>query len=284
MPKSNPLVSTAWLQEKLDTDDSVIVLEISSDDSPEVAVGEHHVPGARFAFWKDLLWSDTDRQFPSPEVMARRLSAMGISDDHTIALVGDPIQYATYAYWVLTMAGQESRTVVVDGGRAKWIAEGRDLGTTTGETTEGHLTPGQADESCRVGRRGVLDRLDDPNVLLLDVRSVEEFMGERVSPSWFEIDYGAERRGRIPGATHLFYGDLLDEDGTFKEASELESIFARQEAGPSETVTYCRLSHRATLAWFALTRILDRSDVKVYDGSWTEWGSIVGYPIEIKSG
>ena len=116
------------MQEKLETDDSVVVVEVSSNDAPEEATGSRHVPGARFVFWKDLCWSDTDRQFPSPEEMAQRLSVLGITDDSTIALVGDPFQYGTYAYWVLTMTGQESRTVLVDGGRAKWLAEGRDLG------------------------------------------------------------------------------------------------------------------------------------------------------------
>lgn len=277
---SSPLVSTDWLQDKLGTDDSVFVLEVSSNEAPDAALGEGHVPGAHFAFWKDLLWSETDRQFPSPEELAKRLSAIGVSDHHTIALVGDPIQYGTYAYWVLTMAGQESRTVLVDGGQATWIAEGRALGAASNDVVEGHVTPGDADESCRVGRRGVLDRLDDPNVLLLDVRSAEEFRGERVSPSWFEVDYGAERRGRIPGANHLYYGELLRDDGRFQDPDVLDSLLSLPEDGPSETVTYCRLSHRATLAWFAMTRILDRSDVRVYDGSWTEWGSIVGYPIE----
>ncbi len=280
MTRLNPLVSTAWLQEKLDSDDSVVVVEVSSNDAPEEATGLQHVPGARFAFWKDLCWSETDRQFPSPEEMAQRLSALGITNDSTIALVGDPFQYGTYAYWVLTMTGQESRTVLVDGGRPKWLAEGRALGAVANDVSEGHLTPGDLDESCRLGRRGVLERLADPNVRLLDVRSAEEYNGERVSPSWFEVDYGAERRGRIPGAAHLYYLDLLREDGTFQGPGELEARFGQPSPETTETVTYCRLSHRATLAWFALTRILDRPDVRVYDGSWTEWGSIVGFPIE----
>jgi thiosulfate/3-mercaptopyruvate sulfurtransferase len=280
MTRRNPLVSTAWLQEKLESDDSVVVVEVSSNDAPEEATGSQHVPEARFAFWKDLCWSDTDRQFPSPEEMAQRLSVLGITDDSTIALVGDPFQYGTYAYWVLTMTGQESRTVLVDGGRPKWLAEGRDLGMVADDVIEGHLTPGEPDESCRIGRRGVLDRISDPNVMLLDVRSAEEYNGERVSPSWFEVDYGAERRGRIPGATHLYYGDLLREDSTFQDRGELEARLGQPSSETAETVTYCRLSHRATLAWFALTRILDRPAVRVYDGSWTEWGSIVGYPIE----
>ena len=282
MTKSDSLVSTAWLQERIDSDDSIVILEVSSDPSAEAAGGAEHVPGARFAFWKDLCWSDTDREFPSPELMAQRLSALGITDESTIALVGDPVQYGTYAYWVLTMTGQESRTVLVDGGRSKWLAEGRHLEAAASDVTEGRVTPGELDESSRIGRRGVLERLDDPNVLLLDVRSAEEYNGERVSPSWFEVDYGAERRGRIPGATHLYYGDLLREDGTFQDPDEIEALLEQHSPSSesAETVTYCRLSHRATLAWFAFTRILDRSGVRVYDGSWTEWGSIVGYPIE----
>lgn len=280
MTRSNPLVSTAWLQDKLESDDSVVAIEVSSNPDPAEATGQNHIPGARFVFWKDLCWSDTDRQFPSPEEMARRLAALGVSDDSTIALVGDPFQFATYAYWVLTMAGQESKTVLVDGGRAKWTAEGRNLGMVASGVVEGRLTPGKSEQSCRIGRDGVLERLDDPSVQLLDVRSPEEYRGERVSPSWYEVDYGAERRGRIPGAKHLYYMDLVDDDGTFKAPDELSSLLTPPTGETTDVITYCRLSHRATLAWFALTRILDRPGVRVYDGSWTEWGSIVGFPIE----
>jgi thiosulfate/3-mercaptopyruvate sulfurtransferase len=280
MTPRNPLVSTDWLQEKLGTGDSIVVLEVSSRRSlPETSI-DRHVPGARFVYWKDLCWDDSDRQFPSPEQMAGRLSALGVADDTTIAVIGDPFQYGTYAYWVLTMAGQESRTVLVDGGRATWIAEGHDLGMAASDVAKGDLTPGELDESSRMGRNQVLERLNDPEVCLLDVRSAEEYKGERVSPSWFEVDHGAERHGRIPGAVHLHYANLLRDDGTFLDPDSLQAQFDEVTAPTTEVVCYCRLSHRATLAWFALTRILHYPAVRIYDGSWTEWGTIVGYPIE----
>jgi len=125
--QSNPLVSTAWLQDRLG-DDSVVVVEVSSRQSLPESSEERHIPGARFIYWRDLCWDDTERRFPSPEQMAQRLSTLGISDDTTIAIVGDPIQYGTYAFWVFAMTGHEFRTVLVDGGRQTWIAEGRPLG------------------------------------------------------------------------------------------------------------------------------------------------------------
>jgi len=280
MSKPNSLVSTSWLQQQIRGGGSTVVLEVLSDPDLPDEPGDHHIPGARSVFWKDLCWHDSDRQFPTPDEMAQRLAALGISDSDTIAVVGEPFQYGAYAYWVLTMTGQESRTVYVDGGRETWLAEGRELGPSARDVVPGHVTAGDLDETSRLGRRDVLARLDDPGVLLIDVRSPEEFSGERVSPDTFEIDYGAERLGRIPGAVHLYYLDLLDEDGTFLDREALSARFKQLPIDVEEIVLYCRLSHRATLAWFALTRILDYSNVRVYDGSWTEWGTIVGYPVE----
>ena len=118
--------------------------------------------------------------------------------------------------------------------------------------------------------------------MLIDVRSPEEYLGERVSPLTSPFDYGAERKGRIPGAKHLYYLDrLLNADGTFRTPAETIAEFEKEGAGAdNDIVTYCRLSHRASLAWFAMTRLANQPNVRVYDGSWTEWGSIVGYPVE----
>ncbi len=272
------LVSTAWLEEHVD-DPSVVILEVAADPFDEAAYPSGHVPGARFVYWKDLLWHETDRQFPTPEEIAVRLGALGVDEGSTIALVGDPFQFATYAYWVMTMAGQEARCRLVDGGRLTWTAEGRPLTTAVPEPFQGTVTAGTADHSSRIGRDEVLSGLTGRSRILLDLRSPEEYRGERVSPAWMGFDHGAERRGRIPGARHLYYEDLLQGDGTFLPPDRLEARFA-QLPSDAEIVTYCRLSHRASLGWFALTRILGRSTVRVYDGSWTEWGSIVGYPIE----
>ncbi len=144
-----------------------------------------------------------------------------------------------------------------------------------------HVDPGAADQSPRIGRDEVLAGLGEPGRVLVDLRSPEEYRGERVSPPWVEFDHGAERRGHIPGAHNLFVDELLDGDGRLLPAAELDRRFAALPIDPDdEIVTYCRLSHRGSLGWFVLTRILGRNDVRVYDGSWTEWGSIVGVPVE----
>jgi len=275
------LVSMDWLEAHL-TDPSLVILEVSIDPPAAAAFSGGHAPGSHLVYWKDLLWHETDRRFPSPEVMARRLAALGIGEDTTIALLGDPFQFAAYAYWVLTMAGQESRCRLVDGGRRTWLAEQRPLSTETNDPVATTLAAGQADLSPRAGRDQVKDGLAAPDgPLLIDMRSAEEYRGDRVSPPWLAFDHGAERRGHIPGARHLFFEDLLDDEGSLLPIEGLRNRFDTVRAGSDAAViTYCRLSHRAALGWFVLTRILDENDVQVYDGSWTEWGSIVGFPIE----
>lgn len=279
--RPGPLVSADWLEAHLD-DPDLVVLEVSSSPPDDAPWFERHIPGSRYVFWKDLCWDDTDRRFPSADVMAARLGALGVGDDTFAVLAGDPIQFATYPYWVATMAGLEDRVTVLDGGSRAWIAEGRpstdaDPGTPTPRT----LTPGTEERSTRVGRDDVLAGLGTPGRVLVDLRSDAEYEGERVSPDWYPVDYGAERKGRIPGAVHLYYKELLDEGEHFRPTDDIEAAFAGVGATRDRhVVTYCRLSHRASLGWFALTRLSDRSDVRIYDGSWTEWGSIVGFPIE----
>jgi thiosulfate/3-mercaptopyruvate sulfurtransferase len=136
------------------------------------------------------------------------------------------------------------------------------------------------DERDRIGREGVRAGLEDPGRVLLDMRSIEEYRGERVSPPWFEVDHGATCKGHIPGARHLYYNDLLEEEEKFMPLATLREKFLQAGATPDkEIVTYCRLSHRASMAWFILKYLLGYPRVRVYDGSWTEWGSIVGMPI-----
>ena len=288
------LVDTTWLAGHLDGDDEigrenvdVVVIEVSSETAGDADYFTEHIPGSHFANWKALCWHDTDREFPTPDVMAQRLGALGVGAEAMIVLVGDPIQYATYAYWVLAMTGFAENTVLLDGGRAAWLAGGH---PTTADIIEPQPAAGQpapaspaahARVDCRVGRDDVRNGLESPDRVLLDMRSPEEFTGERVSPTFMEVDHGAQRTGRIPGARHLYYMQLLTDEGTFKPidqmAAEFEEVGAVHER---EIVTYCRLSHRATLGWFVMTELLGYPTVKVYDGSWTEWGSIVGFPIE----
>jgi thiosulfate/3-mercaptopyruvate sulfurtransferase len=276
------LVSTDWLSRHLQ-DDTVRVLDICS--MPEnKRYREGHVPGAAWAYWKSVCWHATDREMISSEEMARILGGMGVGPDTTLVLCGDPVQFGAYAFWAFTMAGHR-KLRLLDGGRKKWLAEGRPLSAQVpGWAPVNYPVPPAGQCESRVGRRNVRERLGDPNRLLLDVRSSEEYKGERVIDYSFSFDHGAERKGRIPGSVHLYYKNLLNEDESFRSPDALRQLLDAVGAAPDKVkdiVCYCRLSHRATLAWVAMTRILDYPCVKVYDGSWTEWGSIVGYPIEI---
>ena len=277
---NRPLVSTQWLADHLD-DPTVVILEVSIDPLDRADYRSGHIPGAHFVYWKDLLWHNSDREFPSPEVLAERLRALGVGDTTTVALVGDPFQFAGYAYWVMTMSGQEERCRLVDGGRRTWVAEQRPLTTQIPEAAVGNLTPGAVDFEPRIGRDEVRAGLGPGGPLLIDMRSPEEYRGERVSPPWLAFDHGAERGGHIPGARNLFIDNVLTDNGTLLPPDDLRERFeAVGLADDIDIVTYCRLSHRGSLAWFILTRLLGEPNVRVYDGSWTEWGSIVGFPVE----
>jgi len=281
MSETSPkLVSPSWLLERLD-DPAITVLEISSDPEAKSYL-KGHIPGAIFSFWKDLLWHETDREFVSSSELSSRLGEIGVSTDSTLVICGDPVQYGTYALWVMTMAGVKD-VRILDGSRTRWINDGNPLdteGLSREPIDNGSLDPSIA---TRIGRDKVLQKINNPDTVLLDVRSPEEYRGERVSPPG-GFDHGAERKGRIPGAVHLFFRELLNDDDTFISKEKLERKFSEvgvKKSSGKDIVSYCRLSHRATLSWFAMSEILGIEKAQIYDGSWTEWGSIVGFPIEL---
>ena len=281
MSETSPkLVSPSWLLERLD-DPAITVLEISSDPEAKAYL-KGHVPGAIFSFWKDLLWHETDREFVSSSELSSRLGEIGVSTDSTLVICGDPVQYGTYALWVMTMAGVKD-VRILDGSRTRWINDGNPLeteGISREPIDNGSLDPSIA---TRIGRDEVLQKINNPDTVLLDVRSPEEYRGERVSPPG-GFDHGAERKGRIPGAVHLFFRELLNDDDTFISKEKLERKFSEvgvKKSSGKDIVSYCRLSHRATLSWFAMSEILGIEKAQIYDGSWTEGGSIVGFPIEL---
>lgn len=277
---SSPLVSTAWLEEHL-ADPDLRIIEICSlrDDK---TYHEGHIPGAMWVYWKSACWQDSDREFVTPEQMAKLFGSMGIGPNSTVVLYGDPVQYGSYGFWAFTMAGHRNLKLL-DGGRRKWVLEKRPLSRNVPRFAPVDYPAPTGTAAMRVGRRNVRDHLGQSNRLLLDVRSAEEYTGKRVSEYTFPVDHGAERTGRIPGAVHLYFKELLNEDDSFRSPEEIRKVLAGAGIEPGkfdDVVCYCRLSHRATIAWIALTNILGHPNIKIYDGSWTEWGSIVGYPIE----
>lgn len=277
----SPLVATAWLEDHL-ADPDLRIIEVCNirDDK---TYREGHISGAMWVYWKSACWHETDRDFVTPAAMANMFGGMGIGPQSTVVLHGDPVQFGSYAFWAFTMAGHTNLRLL-DGGRRKWVMEGRPLSRTVPRfPAVAYPTPPAGTSSMRVGRDNVRDHLREPQRLLLDLRSPEEYSGERVSDYSFKVDHGAERTGRIPGAVHLYFKELLNEDDSFKSPGELRRALATAGIAPEkfdEVVCYCRLSHRATIGWIALGQILGQRNVKIYDGSWTEWGSIVGFPIE----
>jgi thiosulfate/3-mercaptopyruvate sulfurtransferase len=279
MNATSPVVSTAWLQERLG-DPTVRIVEISN--KPDLArYRDGHIPGALGFFWKDICWHQTDREFVTSEALARRLGAAGIRPTDTLVLYGDPVQYGTYAFWAFTMAGHANLRVL-DGTRTKWAKEGRPLTRDIPQVAPVDYPTPAGDATMRVGRDEVRAGLGRPGRLLLDVRSPEEYRGERVM-ELPHFDHGAERAGRIPGAVHLYYKQFLTGEDAYRTPGEMRALLETVGATPekaAEIVCYCRLSHRATLVWVAMKYLLGYPNVKLYDGSWTEWGSIVGFPVE----
>lgn len=273
------IISNESLEKCLD-DTNNRIIEISSEaDTTEYKKG--HIPGAIVWVWKESLWHKTDRQFVTNLEMADQLGQCGINHEQTIILYSDRVQYGTYAFWVLSMCGHQN-IKMLDGSRTDWLKKKLALSTEIPSFSKCEYLVQTEDQTSRVGRDNVKENLSEKNRILLDVRSHEEYSGERVKPEP-GLDHGAERHGRIPGAKHLFYAELLNQNDTFKNATELENIFKNigiTSNTKDEIVVYCRLSHRATLVWFCMKNILGIDNVKIYDGSWTEWGSIVGFPIE----
>ncbi len=270
------LVDAAWVAAHAQ-DPTVRLIEVDMEGTKAYARG--HIPGALGWHWKTMLWDPLRREFPDAATMAGRLGAAGIGNETTVVCYGEPLQFGTYGWWVLRLCGHRD-VRLLDGGKVRWVREGRPLTGEVPSITPVPYAPAQPRPALRVFRDEVLRGLGNPGTVLLDVRSPEEYRGERVAPPG-RPDDGAERAGRIPGAAHLHFLDLLGEDGMFKAPEAMRRLFEARGVTPEkEIVVYCRLSHRASLAAFALTQMLGYPRVRNYDGSWTEWGSVVGVPIE----
>jgi thiosulfate/3-mercaptopyruvate sulfurtransferase len=274
------LVTPAWLETNKN-DPKVRLIEIAGLRQDEMqAYKAGHVPGATCWKWKDMLWDSHARDFPAPEEFARRLGGAGIGNDTTVVFYGEGVQFGIYAWWTLKYCGHD-KVCVLDGARDRWASEGRPLTTDEPKAAAPvNYRPVARNEGMRIRRDDVLAALGRPGQVILDGRSPEEYTGQRVGGPGGP-DTGALRYGRIPGAQHLFYSDLMNADNSFKTADEIERAAAeRGAAADKHIIAYCRMSHRATVIYFALTELLGYSNVRVYDGSWTEWGNLVGVPVE----
>jgi thiosulfate/3-mercaptopyruvate sulfurtransferase len=272
------LVSTDWVEEH--RNDAKVRLLESNEDVLLYETG--HIPGAVKIDWVTELNDPLLRDYVSRERFERLLRAKGIDNDTTIVLYGDKNNWwATYAFWVFKLFGVEN-VKVLDGGRLRWVDEGRALTTAAATHPAGNITVRERDDSRIRAFRGEVEQHVKRSGKLVDVRSPEEYRGERLHMPEYPNE-GALRGGHIPRAKSIPWGRAVSaESHTFKPAAELRTIYEAENGlqKTDDVVAYCRIGERSSHTWFALTYLLGFKNVKNYDGSWTEWGNTVRSPIE----
>jgi len=270
------LVDTSWLADHLN-DPKVRIIE-ASEDVLLYEVG--HIPGAVKLDWHVDVQDPVSRDFVDQEGLEKLFSRWGISNDTTIVLYGDRNNwYAAYSFWLFKQFGHQDIRLL-NGGRSKWEAENRPFTKDVPQLTAATYTAQPADESLRAFRDQVAAGLKDGNRRLIDVRSPQEFSGELLHMVNYPQE-GAQRGGHIPGAKNIPWATSANTDGTFKSAEELRAIYGGKDITPDkDVITYCRIGERSAHTWFVLTQLLGYPNVRNYDGSWTEWGSLVRAPIE----
>ncbi len=273
---TNALVTTDWLAEHL-TEPGVVVAEV--DENPDV-YEEGHIPGAVKLHWREDLQDKLIRDVVSKQEFERLMGDRGIANDTVVVLYGDKNNwFAAYAYWYLKIYGHED-VRLLDGGRQKWIEEGREFTTDAPSPTPATYVAKDRDDSIRIYRDEVLAGLGDEAIALVDVRSPQEYSGELMAPPGYEQE-GASRTGHIPGAQSVPWATAVRDDGTFKSPDELQEIYGgKGVTSEKEVRAYCRIGERSAHTWFVLRELLGYENVKNYDGSWTEWGNLVEVPIE----
>jgi thiosulfate/3-mercaptopyruvate sulfurtransferase len=274
MSRNDVLVSADWAQEHIGAP-GIVFVEVDEDTS---AYDKGHIEGAVKLDWKIDLQDPLRRDFVSREQFEQLLSAKGISNDDTVVLYGGNNNwFAAYAYWYFKLYGHD-QVKLIDGGRKKWELDSRPLSSDVVERPAAQYQAKEPDTSIRAFRDEVVAAIGQKN--LVDVRSPDEFTGKLVAPAHLPQE-GAQRPGHIPTAVNVPWSKAANEDGTFKSDEELAKLYA--EAGldtGKDTIAYCRIGERSSHTWFVLRELLGHQNVKNYDGSWTEYGSLVGVPIE----
>ena len=268
------LVEPEWLEQHLN-DDDIRVVEV---DENRDLYAQAHIPGAVGFDWKRDLQDQVKRDFLGPEDFGALFGSRGISNEHTIVLYGDRNNwFAAYTYWYLKYYGHH-KIKLLNGPREKWISDGRATSDEVPSYPAATFTAQPGDDAIRARREEVQSAIGDPTKLV-DVRSPAEFAGEIISPQGYEQE-GAQRGGHIPGAASIPWAQAVKEDGTFKSAEELRELYGSKGVlDGAPIIAYCRIGERSAHTWFVLHELLGREDVKNYDGSWTEWGNLVGVPV-----
>jgi thiosulfate/3-mercaptopyruvate sulfurtransferase len=269
------LVSTEWVAKNLNAPNTRLV-EVDVDTT---AYDQGHIPGAVGWNWQTQLQDNIRRDLIDKAALEALLSKSGISNDTTILLYGDNNNwFAAYALWQLKYHGHKD-VKLVNGGRKKWLEEKRPITSEATRVTTTTYRAGEPDESIRARREEVLAIVEKKKPgHLVDVRSVDEFSGKIIAPPG--MTETAQRAGHIPGAANIPWAQAANEDGTFKSADALASLYgAKGVSGTDETIAYCRIGERSSHTWFVLKYLLGYDNVKNYDGSWTEWGNLIGAPV-----
>lgn len=270
---SKALVTTEWLSSHLD-DPAVVIVEVDEDTT---AFAAGHIPGATALDWTTDLQAQPRRDFVSGDELVALMEKRGISSDQTIVLYGGNNNwFAAYAYWLCKYRGIDNVTLL-NGGRIKWELEKRPLTTETPPTGGGSITRGVERPELRAFRDDIVAMALDGKTTLIDVRSPAEFSGEVMAPPHLPQEQPYVP-GHVPGAHNIPWSQAANEDGTFKTAAELTALYGDAAAGPA--AAYCRIGERSSHTWFVLFELLGNESTKNYDGSWTEYGSLVGVPVE----
>jgi thiosulfate/3-mercaptopyruvate sulfurtransferase len=274
MSRETALVTADWVEEHLD-DPSIVLVEVDEDTT---SYDKGHIRGAIKLDWTTDLQDQVRRDFVNKEQFEALLSDRGVGNDHTVVLYGGNNNwFAAYAYWYFKLYGHEN-VQLIDGGRKKWELDSRPLSKDSVSRPATQYTAKDPDLSIRAFRDEVVASIGSKN--LIDVRSPDEFSGKILAPAHLPQEM-AQKGGHIPTAKNIPWSKAANEDGTFKSDADLAALYEEQGYDESKpAIAYCRIGERSSHTWFVLRELLGKSDVKNYDGSWVEYGSLVGVPIE----